>query len=228
MTHTKHLCQMPQVKRGDAASLRQLINHVSSHMKALQALTLNVTFQDLMLNHLMLATLDAETHREWDVLIASRQDMPTTSELITFLESRCRALELLQNTQSVKASTAPPRTSQPFSSTVSKPAYSNVVTQVQCPLYNGSHRLFKCDRFVKLHPRLCIIQAKQLRLCFNCLQLYSKNHTCSNQTCHYCHRQHHTLLHIDNQTNTDRRSTTNNPPADARGISATEVNTIVH
>jgi hypothetical protein len=60
MTHTKYLCQMPQVK-GDASSLRKLINHVSSHMNAIQALALNVPFQDLMLNHLMTATLD-ETH----------------------------------------------------------------------------------------------------------------------------------------------------------------------
>jgi hypothetical protein len=43
MMHAKHLCQMPQTKKGDASSLRQLINqhqlinHVSSHMNALQA-----------------------------------------------------------------------------------------------------------------------------------------------------------------------------------------------
>ena len=30
-----------QVKKGDASSLRQLINHVSSHMNAFQALSLN-------------------------------------------------------------------------------------------------------------------------------------------------------------------------------------------
>jgi hypothetical protein len=46
---------MPQVKKGDATSLRQLIKHVSSHMNALQELILNVPTQDLMLNHLMLA-----------------------------------------------------------------------------------------------------------------------------------------------------------------------------
>jgi len=40
MMHTKHLCQMPQVRKGDASSLRQLINHVSSHMNPLQALSL--------------------------------------------------------------------------------------------------------------------------------------------------------------------------------------------
>ena len=49
MMHVKHLCQMPQVKNGGASSLRQLINHVSRHMIALQALTLNVPTQDLIL-----------------------------------------------------------------------------------------------------------------------------------------------------------------------------------
>jgi hypothetical protein len=118
MTHTNHLCQMPQVRQADVTSLRQLINHVTSHMNALEALTLNVSFQDLMLNHMMLATLYAETHREWEVLIAAREDMPTTLELITFLETRCRALELLHNTQPTRASAAPARTSQPSPSKV--------------------------------------------------------------------------------------------------------------
>jgi diphosphomevalonate decarboxylase len=108
MMHAKHLCQMPQVQKGDASSLHQLMNHVSSHMNALQALSLNVPVQDLMLNHLMLATLDTETQREWKLNPASRADTPTIAELVTFLESRCRALELLQNTQSLKIVTANP------------------------------------------------------------------------------------------------------------------------
>jgi hypothetical protein len=53
-------CQMPEVK-GDASTSHQLINHVSSHMDALQALSLNVPIEDVMLNHLILATLDTET-----------------------------------------------------------------------------------------------------------------------------------------------------------------------
>jgi hypothetical protein len=101
MMHAKHLCQLPQVRKGDASSLRQVINHVSSHMNALQALSLNVSLQDLMLNHLLLASLDGVT-REWELITSSRADTPTTAELITFLESRCRALELLQNIQSLR------------------------------------------------------------------------------------------------------------------------------
>jgi hypothetical protein len=37
MMHAKYLCQMQQVKKGDASALRHLINHVSSHMNALKA-----------------------------------------------------------------------------------------------------------------------------------------------------------------------------------------------
>jgi len=112
MMHAQLLCQMPPVQKGNASSLHQLINHVSSHMNALQALSLNVPIQDLMLNHLMLATLDLEMQREWEICTASRTDTPTTAELVIFLESRCRALELLQTTQSLKSTSITPRSPQ--------------------------------------------------------------------------------------------------------------------
>jgi hypothetical protein len=121
MMHVKLLCQVPQVRKGDAPSLRQLINHVSSHMNVLQTLTLNVSTQNLMLNHLMLATIDSDTQREWELSTASRAETPTTAELIKFLESRCRALELLQTTQSLKTGTAIPALSRSAGSKVSKP-----------------------------------------------------------------------------------------------------------
>jgi len=93
---------MPQVRKRDASSLRQLINHLTSHSNALQALSLNVHVRDLMLNHSMLATLDPETQREWELITASPADTTTTAELVTFLESRCKAFELLQTPQSLK------------------------------------------------------------------------------------------------------------------------------
>jgi hypothetical protein len=50
MMHAKNLCQIPQVKKGDAPSFRRLINHVSSRINAQQALSLNVSVHDLMLS----------------------------------------------------------------------------------------------------------------------------------------------------------------------------------
>jgi hypothetical protein len=112
MINAKHLCQMPQVKKGDATSMRQIINHVSSYMNTLQALILNVPTQDLMVNHLMLATIDPDTQQEWEFNTATHEDTPTTEEFIAFLESRFRDFELLQTTQSLKADTVTPRLSQ--------------------------------------------------------------------------------------------------------------------
>jgi hypothetical protein len=79
MMHAKILSLMPPVQKGNASSLRQLINHVSSHMNALQALSLNMPIQDLMLNHLMPATLDTVTQGKWELIMALRTDTSTTA-----------------------------------------------------------------------------------------------------------------------------------------------------
>jgi len=84
-----------------------------------------------MLNHLMLATLNPETQREWELITASRADTPTTAESVTFLESRCRAFELLQTNQLLKVVLTTSRSSRLTGNKVSK-SYSNVATQLQC------------------------------------------------------------------------------------------------
>jgi hypothetical protein len=95
MKHVKQLVHIPQVEGRDSSSLRQLINHVSSHTNALQALNLQATMHDLILNHLLLSVLDAETHNEWEIHSSRVQDLLSTKEIIEFLEDRCKAMELL-------------------------------------------------------------------------------------------------------------------------------------
>jgi len=178
-----------------------------------------------MLNHLMLATIDPETQRELELITAFRTDIPTTAELVIFLESRCRALELLQTTQSLKVVPATSRSSHTMGSKVSKPPYSKLATHLQCPLCNESHRLFKCDKFLRMEVKQRLNYAKQSRLCFNCLQPYVRNHTCSKQVCRQCNNKHHTLLHINAHTRRNNRGLTNhNRSADANGSPTAEVN----
>jgi len=55
---------MSQVRKGDASTSRQLINHVSIHINALQHISLNVSVQDFMSNHLMPATTELEKQLE--------------------------------------------------------------------------------------------------------------------------------------------------------------------
>ena len=195
-------------------------------MNAIQALSLNVPVQDLMLNHLALATLDADT-REWELDTASHADTPTTAELILFLESRCRALELIHSTQSLKVTTAPSRISS-STTKVSKPSYSHVATQEQCPLCKGTHRLVYCAKFKGMSPRQRKDYAQQIRACYNCLRPYSKSHNCSKGACHVCNEQHHTLLHVNaqNPSASDRRPITNhNSSANQQNSTPAEANT---
>jgi len=66
-------------------------------MNILQALTLNVPRQDLMLNHLMSATIAPDMQLVRELNNESRAETPK-AELITFLESRCIAYDTLQTT----------------------------------------------------------------------------------------------------------------------------------
>jgi methyl coenzyme M reductase beta subunit len=59
MQHVRHLVQMPSVKKGDAQSLRNVVNHVSKHTNAIQAPSLNTNLNDLIVKHL--SVLDSET-----------------------------------------------------------------------------------------------------------------------------------------------------------------------
>jgi len=71
-----------------------------------------------------------------------------------------RAFELLQTTQSLKVVPITARSSQLTGNKVSK-SYFNVATQLQCSLCNGSHRLFKCEKFLKKQAKQRLNHAKQ-------------------------------------------------------------------
>ena len=87
MMHAKHLCQMPPVKKGDPSSLRKLINLVIKPHKYPTGINTKCSYSGFALNHLSLNTIDSDTQREWVRLFtASRTDVPTTAELITFVE----------------------------------------------------------------------------------------------------------------------------------------------
>jgi len=213
MTHVKQLLQLPHVKRNDATSLRHLINHVTSNMNAIQALALNTSMQDLMLNHSLLSVLDSETHKEWELQTATQQDIPTTSTVINFLEAGCKALELLQANQSTSSTTS--QLSPTSRTKVSQSSRCNLVTQVQCPLCKEMHKLYQCSKFLRMSPRQRHDYAQQIRACYNCLKPFSPSHICSRYTCHVCNKRHHTLLHgnAQNSSASDRRPITNHNPS---------------
>jgi hypothetical protein len=147
--HAQQLCHLPELKKTDAASLRQLISHFTSRLNALNAISLSVPIQDLMLNTLLLAALDPQTQRDWELITSTRRDTPSTTELVSCVEARCKAVELLQVFQSPRTNPTPTgssstRPANPATHKVGRHhSFSNVATQLQCTLCDESHRLFK-------------------------------------------------------------------------------------
>ena len=173
----------------------------------------------------MLATIDPETQPELELITATNTETPTTAELVTFLEPRWRALKRRHITQKLKIAPATSRSSHTLGSKVSKPSYSNVATELHYSLCKETHRLFKCDKFLRIEVKQRLNYAKQSRLRFICLQLYVRDRTCSNQVCRQCHDKHHKLLHINLHTRPiNRRPTNHNQSADSKGSPTAEVN----
>jgi hypothetical protein len=150
MQHVGQLFQTPQTKKGDATSLRQLIN-------AVKALSLNTSLQTLMLNHILQAALDANTHRVCELHVSSQDNIPSTAQVIAFLKQRCKALKLLQTRQqTTPAATSkhstPAATGKHTSSLgnkVSQTARIYVTSKFQCSLCKDSHLLSHCNKLIK-------------------------------------------------------------------------------
>src|SRR5215510_3057801 len=53
------------------------------------------------------------------------------------------------------------------------------------------------------------------KLCYNCLQTFTRRHVCSQQACRQCNKRHHTLLHGA----TYRQSADDNQPTTSRSAS---------
>ena len=70
-----------------------------------------------------------------------------------------------------------------------------------------------CDKFINLSPQRRMEVARQHKLCYNCLQHFSKDHACSTYNCRRCGRHHHTLLHVTghNQAVNDKSRAPNKP-----------------
>jgi hypothetical protein len=153
----------------------------------------------------MLATTG--TQRELELITAWRADTPT-AQLITVLESRCRALELLQTTQSLKAGTTTRRHSHSARAKVSKPIYCNVATQLKCSLCNAS------DCFTVANFQ-------------NASQTTPGNHDADSIACNHTQRtthvqymcvvSQHTLFHMARQTQVGNDRSATNQSAGSEG-----------
>ncbi|XP_070526464.1 uncharacterized protein [Cardiocondyla obscurior] len=225
--HLSTLLNLPSITKESANDLQGLIDKVSASLTALK--NLNRRSRDLwhdMLVYIISQRLDNSTRKAWSMRISDSDTLPTTTELLDFLQSRQRALDDVVVTSSrpsgvknvphkVNVATASTRSvSAPAPDTAvaatplrGRSAPSNVGSVSICPICQSRHFFSSCPSFVKGNSsqRRNLVQVH--KRCFNCL---SGNHgvrDCNSRfTCRKCHQRHHTMLHGENSAGSSSAS----------------------
>lgn len=201
--HTKALFELPIIHKESHIALRQLLDILNKHLRALESLKEPVQHWDTLLIYLVCSKLDNNSRREWETY-AETLSAPTTSSFIEFLNKRCN---LLQTINCKGSDRGPDR--QPLPS-ISKPFKNNNGNNYQsssqsylcvdlCPICKQSHKISVCDKFLQLAPKARYLEIKKHKLCTNCMGTGHTYQTCSfDKNCSICNKKHNLLLHFDN------------------------------
>lgn len=188
-----------------ATGIKQLLDTTSSCLKALGNLGVDTKSWDTIIIYLVVSKLDAESHKSWENQQGFiPEDLPNWSQLVEFLESRFRNLEMIESGRQNAKGPAQNNTKQQGKAKSFHSAWQEEkkVNDLKCAVCKESHLLYQCKKFGQqpVAERQEFVQTKGL--CFNCL---SPNHSvrrCRQATCcRRCGRRHHSLLHQDREDN---------------------------
>lgn len=221
--HIKGIVGYPKIIKESAFAIRQLSDTIQGHLRALRSLKEPVDHWDSLLIFLISEKFDASTEKEWESELLKITELPTQSTLLDFLEKRCHFLEKIEKRVEVVNQSQGLKIKQGI-----KPQAKLAYTATQgssCPLCKEQHALFSCKSFLDLSAQDRVIQAKRLKLCFNCLRTGHMSTRCKSRHCRKCDKSHNTLLHVDPSIQSD---TQNKENAVSQGSDAPKQPTSTH
>ena len=109
--HVNSLLSLPSCQKATAADLRQLSNHVTSNLNALESLQLEMPLHEILLQQLILDKLDSSTRKEFEMQ-APNDTFCELKEVTEFLEGRGQVLELMAASKATKGTSHAPKSGQ--------------------------------------------------------------------------------------------------------------------
>lgn len=191
-THLDNIMNLPIIVTKSNSNLRQFVDILKENIRALEALGMPVCEWSFIILHIILKKMDIELRNSFE-LQHGNCDIPEFSQLLNFLESRCKALEAsklqykFNNSNTVK---------------VPKQVFATNLETIQCKCcLEPLHPLYTCDKFLGMS----VINRRDFvtlnRFCYNCLRPHLSRFCKSKSTCRECGGFHHTLLHNENLRN---------------------------
>ncbi|XP_018371002.1 PREDICTED: uncharacterized protein LOC108766304 [Trachymyrmex cornetzi] len=200
--HVRALFKIPAMRKENHSMIRELIDTVLKHLRALKALKRPTVHWDDLIVHLIISKLDVATSKAWELSIKGT-DLPDLKRLIEFLSLRCQALESIHGRCHNSSANS---VTQKHSSNSKSPSFANVATSnLSCAMCKQNHSIYHCKEFINLSIEDRIKAAKKAHLCLNCLR--SNSHqakACNSSTCRKCSKKHNTLLHLNSSNDSDQ------------------------
>ncbi|XP_077266386.1 uncharacterized protein LOC143899738 [Temnothorax americanus] len=206
--HIKAIFDAPAINKENHLALRELLDTIFKHLRALKALDRPTESWDDLIVHIVVSKLDIPTSKAWEISLDD--DVPDLKTLMQFLSKRCQALEAIHAKTHNNATNNTQKQGKHKGTSVANVATSNL----SCPLCKENHQLYHCEEFLKLTVEDRIKNAKKAHLCINCLRSTThQSKLCKSSACRKCSKKHNTLLHMSTTDNADQSlSNTRTPP----------------
>lgn len=185
--HIKAIFCIPSIKEESATQIRNILDTLNKHLRALNALGQSTEHWDALLIYLASSKLDSSTAREWEKQRVDK-DLPTLEEFKTFLSSRASLLETLELSK---------KGAHKFKQSEFAKSKSFLVQEQKCAVCKEAHRLSNCPKFLQFSPQKRAEVLRNAKLCLNCMKPghYIKN--CKAGACKKCSGKHNTLVHFE-------------------------------
>lgn len=145
--HIKAISDAPALSKENYINLRELLDTILKHLRALKAIKRPTETWDNLIIHIIVSKLDSSTSKAWETSIPDKE-IPNLKSLTDFLSKRCQALEAISSKQSNSNQSSNiskfPNKSKGFSVT------NVAVSNISCPQCKENHPIYYCEAFLQL------------------------------------------------------------------------------
>lgn len=186
-THINAILSLNKVNSESAKDLRNLVDSITKHIRALELLNLkNDKLSEQLLINVILTKIDRETRKQYEMTLKSNE-LPDWDEFMAYLNKRCQILE------NISASKVTDKI--PFLPKFPPKTKTLLLNQNdgnnKCVICTKSlHPVFRCEKFLQLTPQKRFELIRSHKLCELCLRKNHKKFECRSTYVCLCGERH--------------------------------------
>lgn len=223
LRHAALLRDTPAMPDDTSESIRDLVNHMQSHIRSLNAL--GRSWEDIasdLLTSIAISKLAPRTQRTWEQTLIDT-NMPKIADVFKHLRNASHRSE---GDDSPSNSNRNQRANQTWERSINRPErgipqvkkspssprakHRQTFVTTSTPTSNcrichaDSHAIYRCQKFLEMKPNDRMQSVKKAKLCQNCLLSDHATDDCKAGGCRVCNGRHNTKLHHEPSLQEDR------------------------